>query len=227
MNDTLAGFDWPSLHSLYDSGCGSFDSRSQHLSRFQANRPATDRDLYHQLVEHYSSATRLSELDPVGLYESLLYWKLYSLPTARSRIAVWLATGSDARRTAAETLPRLLSMLPTSLGRDVDTVIDLVKQLGTFKLPGMASSSAIPVRSTFLHFLFPSTVPIFDKMVLQAVGVDHHGANQDYEVFREYLPFVWGLADKHEATARQAHTESPLRLMDMALWIIRGTLIGA
>lgn len=223
MNDSLTGFDWHSLYRRYDGGCGSFDASSTHLTRFASNRPATDRELYYRLVECYSPDNRLTEPDPVGLYESLLYWKLYSQPAARSRISVWLAAGSDARTTLAVTIQRFLSGLPTALDRDIDAVVELVEGLRRFKLPGMVSPGAIPVRSTFLHFLYPQTVPIFDMMVLQAVGVRRHGANHDIQVFREYLPFVWQLANRHGTAAVANDSESALRLMDMALWITRGT----
>ena len=222
MNDPLSDFAWSSLYARYDNRCMGFDANSPHLIWFVAEKPLTDRLLYYRLTEQYVATARTTELNPVALYECLLYWKLYSQPAARSQLAKWIAYDSQSRKSAAVALPRLLSNLPMSLGRDVDAIVELLKTLSEFVLPGMKSKTAIPVRSTFLHFLYPASVPIFDRMVLQAVGVDRVGSNHDYDVFREYLPFVWGLADKYATRACNGHTESSLRLIDMALWVNRG-----
>lgn len=71
---------------------------------------------------------------------------------------------------------------------------------------------------------YPHVVPIFDRMVLQAVGVNDNKANQSEGVFRRYLPHAWGLADRHgkHAQERFQFQETPLRLVDMALWVKRG-----
>ena len=225
--DPLPGFDWPSLYRRYDShpSCKRFAPASDHLSRFGSSRPASDRQLYYRLVGLYAPDARSADSDTVGLYESLLYWKLYSQPAARSQIGVWLAPSGKGRAWAAVQLPRLLRELPPTIGRDVDAVVDLVEGLGRFELPGAASCGAIPVRSTLLHFLYPSVVPIFDKMVLQAVGVDEPNANHKISVFRKYVLHVWGLADRH-AAAMAGCSETALRLTDMSLWIIREVLSG-
>ncbi len=222
MNDPLKEFSWPSLYARYDNLCSGFDTNSLHLLWFGAEKPLADRLLYYRLTERYSSTARITGSNPVGMYECLLYWKLYSQPAARSQLAKWMAADSQSRKTAADALPRLMSALPVSLGRNVDAIVELIETVGEFAMPGMKTKTAIPVRSTFLHFLYPDTVPIFDRMVLQAVGVDRAGANQDYAVFRDYLPFAWELAHKYATTACNGHTESPLRLIDMALWVNRG-----
>ena len=89
---------------------------------------------------------------------------------------------------------------------------------------GSATECRLPVRSTFLHFLYPASVPIFDKMVLQAVGIHESGANQDISVFERYLPFAWELEDRYSAASEVCSVEQPLRRIDMALWIIRNSL---
>ncbi len=86
----------------------------------------------------------------------------------------------------------------------------------------MASSTAIPVRTTFLHFIYPEVVPIFDRMVLRAIGVWGKNANQSYKVLSEYLPFSWGLAEKYRNQIALTRNESPIRAIDMALWVGRG-----
>jgi hypothetical protein len=219
MDDPLDVFDWPSLYDRYDDCCVRFNPRSLHLACFGADRPASDRALYYRLIDAYSPAGLGRGADPVGAYKAVLYWKLYSQHTTPSKFSKWSADG-DFDRAAAE-LPRLLAALPVSLGRDVGAVVELVQSLDAYRLPGMKSRGTVPVRSTFLHFLYPSVVPIFDRMVLRAVGECSRDANRKYDVLRKYLPFAWCLADRY-ATARAGRPESPLRLLDMALWVNRG-----
>ncbi|HEV7224255.1 MAG TPA: hypothetical protein VGN42_16220 [Pirellulales bacterium] len=181
----------------------------------------TDRKLYYRLIGHDGIARRTT--DPLGWYEALLYWKLYSQPAATSNLGKWMAPGSASRRSAESFLPLLLASHPKTLARSADDVVDAVKDLSNFGLPGMSTKCAIPVRSTFLHFLYPTIVPIFDKMVLKAVGVNDKDANHDYNVLREYLPHAWKLADRYAARATvQCKHEQPIRLIDMALWVNRG-----
>jgi hypothetical protein len=189
MNDPLDGFDWASLHREYDARCVRYDSRSPHLACFGADRPGSDRELYYRLIYRYSAPARA--IDPVGTYQALLYWKLYSQPTAMANLSKWMKEGSELRRAAEKQLPNLLKGLSATLQRRVDVVIAAVRRLGQFRIPGMISTTALPVRTTFLHFIYPSTVPIFDQMVLRAVGVNEEGANRNYQVFQEYLPFAW------------------------------------
>jgi len=85
----------------------------------------------------------------------------------------------------------------------------------------MKYSDALPVRTTLLHFLFPEVVPIFDKMVLEAVGEWKENANHDIGVLKEYIPFVWELAEKHTSRISNSTKEGSIRLVDMALWVIR------
>lgn len=221
MHDPLVAFDWTSLYRRYDESCRRFNSQSPHLARFGSDRPASDRSLYYRLIDCYCPAVRQDEPDPVGLYEALLYWKLYSQGTTAHHLAK-MAPGTELRASAAASLPRLLARLPEGLDRDVDIVVRTVQELDEYGLPRMKGRCAIPVRSTFLHFLYPSTIPVFDRMVLQAVGVDRKNANKDYSVFREFLSFAWALADRYAQRASLAHREPPLRLIDMALWVDRG-----
>lgn len=221
MQDPLSAFDWTSLYRRYDETCPRFDSQSPHLARFVSDRPATDRSLYYRLIDCYSPAVRQEDPDPVGLYEALLYWKLYSQGTTAYHLAK-MAPGTELRASAAASLPRLLARLPARLDRNVDAIVRTVQALDEYGLPRMTGRCAIPVRSTFLHFLYPSTVSVFDRMVLQAIGVDRKGANQDYSVFRKFVPFAWELADRYAQRATVGHRESPLRLIDMALWMDRG-----
>jgi hypothetical protein len=218
MKDPLHGFDWSRLHERYDALCVRFDPSAAHLKALTP-RPQSDRDLYYRLLSIVHTPTTGKLIVSIGLYEALLYWKLYSQPAAVSNLRRWF--DPKVRSEEANNLARLVDDLPGDLQRDETRVISLVKQLGAYKLAGMKTETALPVRTTFLHFVFPDVVPIFDKMVLQAVGVPEPGANQRMDVLCKYLPFAWKLADEHVAGYPQERKETPIRLVDMALWVIR------
>lgn len=223
MKDPLNSFDWPSLHSRYDDKCRGFDNKSVYLSVFENDRPASDRTLYYGLLNVFSEEQRAVSTNPIGIYEALLYWKLYSQPAAISNTVLKLRQDSSKRKDTQERLLRLFQEMPTSLERNPSAVLDMVKWLGRFKLLGMADNKALPVRTTFLHFIYPSVVPIFDKMVLKAVDSWVEDANHNPNVLEEYLPFAWELADRYEQNFFSFEKESSIRVIDMALWVGRGT----
>lgn len=224
MRDALCDFRWDTLYNRYDAKCKTYDSRSRCLDRCGSDRPETDRELYYRLIDCYSPSARVTDPDMVGTYQALLYWKLYSTAGSKgTNILNWLKQGGAGRRLAESQLPKLLSRLPPSIERSERDVVDLMQSLP--KLPGMGSGTKcrLPVRSTFLHFLFPSVVPIFDIMVLRAVGVVGEEANQDICIFREYLGFAWQLADRYSVESRVCSREEPLRRIEMALWVTGGS----
>jgi hypothetical protein len=66
---------------------------------------------------------------------------------------------------------QLLDNMPaTTVPRNVDQILELIDSIGMYQVPGMVSCDALPVRTTFLHMFYPTVIPIFDKMVLKAVG---------------------------------------------------------
>lgn len=77
------------------------------------------------------------------------------------------------------------------------------------------------MRTTFLHFRYPTVVPALHRVVLQAVGVCEDDGNHDIRVLRDYVPFAWDLEERY-LYALNGFTESQVRLIDMALWIVRG-----
>lgn len=207
MKDPLAGFDWLSLYSRYDGKCGGFHSNSRHLRGIHP-APTSDRLLYYELLGQAAPDKR-AQLTP-DWHEALVYWKLYSQNPSGS--ISWL------KDVPAGVLRQLLLQLPNSIPRDVSEIIRLVELVGIYRLAGM--TSGIPVRTAFLHFLYPDVVPIFDKMVLKAVGAWFEGANQSMDVLRQYIPHAWTLAEQHAQSL--AFAETPVRLIDMALWVERG-----
>ena len=167
--------------------------------------------LYYHLVANASAVARPG-LSP-DWYETLLYWKLYSQPAAVSGIT--RLQGLDAKH-----LQQFLERIPETIPRQVSDIVELVELAGKYQIPGMKLGTALPVRSTVLHFLYPNIVPIFDQMVLKALGAWSPGANKNLDILCEYIPHAWALADQHtqQLTGFQ---ETPLRLVDMALWVVR------
>ena len=208
MIDPLTSFDWTTLYSRYKAKCRNFHPNSQHLKGIQPT-PMTDLCLYYRLLAQ-AVPERRSHLT-VDWYEALVYWKLYSQYPSGS--ISWL------REVPPDRLRYLLSVLPVSIRREVAEVVRLVELIDEYRLPGMVSG--LPVRTTFLHFLYPDVVPVFDQMVLKAVGAWQERANQSIDVLRQYIPHAWVLADRHTRSLA-GFDEVPLRLVDMALWVKRG-----
>jgi hypothetical protein len=220
MTDPLVGFDWTTLYRRYDASCRRFDPRSIHLETVRAAADS-DRSLYYHLVQAAGpDISGARQAVDIGWYEALLYWKLYSQPAAVHNIAEWLRKDDPRRRRNAEQLRLLLAEMPRTIPQQLTAVTSLLKSIDKHRLDGMGMA-ALPVRSTFLHILYPTAVPIFDKMVRQAVGLPD--GNQSLEIFCEYLPHAWALARRH-AEQLAGFKETPVRLTDMALWIIRNSL---
>jgi len=211
MSDPLAGFDWKTVCARYDATCRGFEPNSKHLRGVYAGTSG-DRFLYYKLVAGAVPEMR-SQLDE-DWYEALLYWKLYSQPTLDAKITEW------RRNLAPGSLHDFLVKIPGTISRNVKEVLELVERVGKYQFPGMKSNTALPVRTTLLHILYPDFVPIFDQMVLKAVGAWRDGANQNVTVLSQYIPHAWVLADKHTQPL-SGFKESPVRLIDMALWVRR------
>jgi hypothetical protein len=214
MSDPLEGFDWRTLYRRYDAACKKFNPRSVHILGVTPPQ-AKDRDLYCWLVKRAAiKGGKRPVLDRVW-YEALLYWKLYSSRPDSAKTDLM-------KRFALERFRQLLDKMPeAAVPRNVDYILDLVDSIGMYQVPGMVSHDALPVRTTFLHILYPTVIPIFDKMVLKAVGAWTTGANKQRNVLRQYLPHAWTLAGRHAEQLRD-FGESPIRLLDMALWVERG-----
>ncbi|HXX14136.1 MAG TPA: hypothetical protein VEJ47_04475 [Candidatus Eremiobacteraceae bacterium] len=104
--------------------------------------------------------------------------------------------------------------------------MEQIQLLGRYGIWGMKSSAALAVKTTFLHFVAPTINPIFDKQVLLAVGVKERNANQKIELLQPYASQAKMLAEKYSQDLKLFSCESPIRLIDMALWVIRGTRIS-
>lgn len=221
MTDPLSSFDWQSLDSRYDANCKKYDSSMPFLNVFDPH-PRTDRELYAQLVERLP--IERSTRDGVGLawYEAMLYWKLYSQPAAIANVCERLRTNALKREATQRALTELSLHLPKEFDRDAKVIREMAESFTDCAPYGMVSDCAIAVRATLLHFTYPDAVPLFDKMVLQAVGVGDKGANQNYSVFESYVSFAWELEARYIENLRTFAGEYPLRVLDRALWVTRG-----
>ena len=222
MHDPLGGFEWNSLLDGYDSLCSSFRADVPYLSE-PLMSTESDRELYSLLIREVERDRARFGGVSIPTYQGILYWKLYSQPAAVRNICHPLYKDPDRRNTLENCLCRLTNVLPEELERSPTQLINLVRRFDDLGLYGMASPSALPARTTLLHFVFPDVVPIFDKMVLAAVGITEKHANQSLSILNEYIPFAWQMAANHRENLEAFNQYSALRVIDMALWVNRGS----
>lgn len=218
FKDPLKDFDWSTLYSRYDRLCSSFN-RNLHYLKYAQISANSDRELYYLLIKRFDKEKRLGRINP-NTYKGVLYWKLYSQPAALANILKKLEINTE-QQDLKKRLSILSKNLPTKISKEINQIIVLLK-IEEFAIYGMKAQNSLPVRTTFLHFMYPKIVPVFDKMVLQAVGFKQKNANHDIKILEQYIPYAWGLADKYRGKFNNKWSESPIRLIDMALWVIRG-----
>ena len=220
MIDPLGSFDWSTLYARYDEKCQRFEQSVKYLNVFSP-RPKSDRALYYILTGHLDRGKSGWRVINLSIYEAMIYWKLYSQPAAIKNV-LERARSSKTKPHWENEIKRISSYLPKLMSRDVGSIMTLIKGIDEYPLFGMKSSDALPVRTTFLHFLYPAVVPIFDKMVLRAVGVEQKNANKCCSYLRLYIQHVWELADRYSSCFPSYAKETPIRLIEMALWVERG-----
>jgi hypothetical protein len=222
MIDPLRGFNWKTLYERYDARCnrsGKFKHTVLALSTFSP-KPNSDRSLYYEILSRIQKERKSGVLMSLSTYEAMLYWKLYS--TAGDTI-------NRAIHSKAQVIPKFASVLPQFNGfpsrvyQSKNVILDLVSRVLGLHLYGMK----LPVCTTVLHFLYPDVIPIFDKMVLMAVGytpeqIDKDALNQDQYLYGQYMEHVWSLTKIHANQINaQKYKESSVRIIDMALWVTR------
>ena len=222
MTDPLKDFEWHTLPESYDDRARRYNPNIEYLDCFNP-RPQSERECYLSLCDQVARDLKTDDGISVATYTAIMYWKLYSQRAAIHNICRRIRN-DEAR---SEQLRPILNLFSDEFRdrdppKEPDAIIDLIHLIDAFAPFGMAATTALPARTTFLHFVYPSVVPIFDKQVLLAVGIDHKDANKDIEVLRQYIPFAWHLTHKHHNTfAEYGYPETPLRLIDMALWVTR------
>jgi len=223
MNNPVGSdFDWSSLYERYDATCKRFNPDAPYLSTM-SEKPKNDRYLYYGLVKRVRDERSVNGNIGLGTYEAILYWKLYSQPAAVKNVCRRIHGDVSIQRIIQNTLQDLLYRLPQKVSQDISQIkqlYQLMEQSGG-TLFGMADFCALPTRSTLLHFLYPNIVPIFDKQVLLAVGVTEKDANKKHDILFDYIQFAWGISKNPNIIPQKNWQEFPLRLLDMALWVIR------
>ncbi len=222
MLDPLVLFNWKSLHQDYDDLCKKKFDPSVPFLYSLSPRPGSDRSLYYSLVERFAHELNSPTGITIGTYEAMLYWKLYSQPAAVANTCKGLRQSASLQDIVSRALNKLSAQLRGTAGAISARPLDQVQGLGLYGIWGMKSSTALPVRTTFLHFVEPSAMPIFDKQVLLAVGVKDKKANEKIAFLQLYLPHARTLASRYSNCFAIFKTETPIRLIDMALWVVRG-----
>ncbi len=221
LADPLDGFDWRNLGDRYNDLCQRFEPSAPYLAAISP-RPSSDRDLYWTLIKRFAEELGSASGITYGTYLAMLYWKLYSQGAAITNTCEFLMENAEAREKASVKLRQLSAHLREVSTQEPGEIIKLLRDHSKFCFRGMKADTALPVRSTFLHFARPGEVPIFDKQVLLAVGISEKNANQKFRFLEAYLPHARKLAVKHAQFFSGLDREEPLRLIDMALWVVLG-----
>ncbi|HOM87641.1 MAG TPA: hypothetical protein PLR54_05235 [Spirochaetota bacterium] len=225
MKDPLNNYNFNELYNDYDSHCKKYDPNSQYLEYFDP-KPNSDRQCYNLISKEVKEKFESIKKDPkqnfpIKLLIAILYWKLYSQPAAVKNICYKLYNDTALQKRTDDEFNKYIKYLPCTITKNIEEIIKHLESFNNYKIYGAITNMALPVRTTILHFIYPNEISIFDKMVLQAVGVKHKNANQDINIYKEYQQFVWGLAKKYK-DKMSLFFESSLRVIDMALWINRG-----
>jgi hypothetical protein len=156
----------------------------------------------------------------LNTYEYILYWKLYSTCGDKNNRDI---------HSKPQVIPKLTSALPQFNGfppridQNKNAVSKLVTRALNLDLYGMK----LPVCTAVLHFLYPDVIPIFDKMVLMAVGyksrqIKNGKLNYSEGLYTQYVEHVWSLTKRYANQINaQKYKESSVRIVDMALWVTR------
>ena len=220
MIDPLQDFDWQSLYAEYDEKCARAGRYKENVSALKcfSPPPKKDRELYYSLLSRISSERKTGSLMTLQTYAAIIYWKMYSTsPKTNNDI--------DKDINLQERLKKRLqpfSNYPTKIAKDRKLILKLVERTLENKPYGMR----LPVCTAVLHYLYPNVVPIFDQMVLQAIGyskdqIKSRQLNQSQELYNEYLDHHWSMVEKYSNNIRNFQ-EKPVRVVEMALWITRG-----
>ena len=220
MKDPLNDFEWNQLYEKYDAKCsiGSrFNPSFSCLSVFQPEI-ASDRQLYYTLLNQVEKERNESILISLPTYEAIVYWKMYSTsPHINNEIRKNQALRIKLNNTLSN-----IRRFPVTIDRANSRVIGLVKSLLRLELYGMK----LPVATTVMHFLYPDVVPIFDQMILRAVGynredIKKNNLNQSLDLYEKYLLHHWGMCKKYSSSTA-GFLETSVRVVEMALWVSRG-----
>jgi hypothetical protein len=221
LADPLENFDWGNLGIRYEDLSKRFKRSSPYLVSISPI-PTSDRHLYQILARRFAEELHSASGITYETYLAMLYWKLYSQGAAVANTCKFLVENVQAREKATIGLRHLSAHLCQVSTKEPHEIIELLRDHSQFRFRGMEDKTALPVRTTFLHFARPADVPIFDKQVLLAIGITEKYANHNFQYLQAYLPHARMLAAKHAQFFLSLNSEEPLRLIDMALWVVLG-----
>jgi len=221
MIDPLHQYNWINLYEDYDHLADShkFKSQSPVYLSFISPPPQSDRILYYQILRRVDDERRNNKLMTVNTYLAILYWKLQSTSL---KVPFEIRNNKNAIQSILERQLLRLPQFSVVIPQDTDQIISALIDLKNLKLYGTQCGYA--TATTVLHFLYPESVPIIDINVLQALGYSHEQAKKTIKNIHTYeslLPIHWGLGRRYEKHFT-SFPESSVRLIDMALWVIRG-----
>jgi len=216
MIDPLENFDFASIYQQYNNFTRDYRNFNNELERMGLPSEITDLKLYYHLKEKFG-ADRIN----INIYDyiAMLFWKLNFIGLNK----IWrvLLENEEKRNIEAKKLKNLFKLFSNILDRSIDKVEQILQEQN-YQLYGMASPTAWPTRSVFLHFLYPNIIPIFDQMVLRAIEPNYQkNYSTRKDKFLEYIEFVWKLTERYVKQIKEIKKlkDTDIRIIEMALWI--------
>lgn len=228
MKDPLKNFNFSTIYKEYKARTCSYENYANEINDMgiDYNKINSDPGLYYYLKDKFSQKKSIT----IYNYIALLFWKLNTSGNFLWKQLLYDRNGKS-KIDEEEKLKKIIKKLPSELKvADVEKFLDIFNYLKKENnlLPGIKTDTAWPTRSTLLHFIYPNIIPIFDQMVLKALYPNYQkGDNQKKEKFLIYINDVHGLAKKYKVKISQVrqNNDTNIRLIEMALWIIRESVI--
>ena len=212
--DPLVGYDWINLYKNYEAKTLPTLNKFINCLKYLDFKPvpSDDRNLYYLILEKLRHNTLTYEI-----YNAIVYWKMYSTSVSISKKYF---EDESLKDKAQVSLCKFLNIVNENniTNRDINKTIRLISWLKDDKnLFGVGYS----VASAICHFLYPNIVPIVDRMVIQAIGNNREVSKfalNDIESIKLYIEYNWHLSTKYHDCFKNIYSETPVRIIDMALW---------
>jgi len=224
--DPLFNYNWNNLYSNYDARCKRFNPNDPCLQVFSNKRPGSDRACYNALVALVSNEMTKDRCITLPTYLAITYWKHYSGRAKTKRDVCGKIIGNMGNPNFHNDLAELTNYYSIPLAANEQAIIGYLKKMNGYDMPGIKSFDTIPTRATLLHMVFPDVVPLYDEQVLIAIGIrndkiHHKDPSRKYSYYQTYTTHIWELVQKYSQVIKGNFTETSLRILDMALWVVR------